>query len=80
MKRLEAGLLKDDWTALRLDEVELKQIAIPGGDETDILCSMRERKEKGKAISKRFSTRVDAALRSLAATMETDRLKGRGKA
>ena len=37
MKRFEAELLKDDWTQVRAD-VEVKQIAIPQGEETYILC------------------------------------------
>jgi hypothetical protein len=37
MKRFEAELLKDDWTQVRPD-VEVKQIAIPQGEETYILC------------------------------------------
>src|ERR1700683_5292926 len=37
MKRFEAELLKDDWTQVRAD-VEVKQIAIPQGEATYILC------------------------------------------
>jgi hypothetical protein len=33
MKRFEAELLKDDWTQVR-SEVEVKQVPIPGGEET----------------------------------------------
>jgi hypothetical protein len=54
MKRFEAELLKDDWTQVRPD-VEVKQIAIPQGEETYILCRTAGRKEKEKAIRKRFS-------------------------
>jgi Transposase DDE domain len=49
MKRFEAELLKDDWTQVRAD-VEVKQIAIPQGEETYILCRTAGRKEKEKAI------------------------------
>ena len=79
MKQFEAELLKDDWTAVRSDEVEVKQVAIPGGEETYILCRTTGRKEKEKAIRKRFSTRMEAALQSLAKTIETGRLKDRNK-
>jgi hypothetical protein len=33
-----------------LPEVEVKQITIPGGEETSILCRTPGRKEKEKAI------------------------------
>jgi len=48
MKRFEAELLKDDWTQVRPD-VEVKQIAIPQGEETYILYRTAGRKEKEKA-------------------------------
>jgi len=37
MKQFEKELLKDDWTEVR-PEVEVKQISIPQGEETYILC------------------------------------------
>jgi len=79
MKQFEAELLKDDWTAVRPEEVEVKQVAIPGGEETYILCRAKGRKEKEQAIRKRFSTRMEAALKSLARSIETGRLKDRNK-
>ena len=65
MKQFEAELLKDDWTRVR-PEVEVKQVAIPQGEETYILCRTAGRKEKEKAIRKRFSTRMEAALQGSA--------------
>ena len=65
MKRFEAELLKDDWTQVRPD-VEVKQVAIPQGEETYILCRTAGRKEKEKAIRKRFSTRMEEALEASA--------------
>lgn len=79
MKQFEAELLKDDWTEVRPDEVEVKKVAIPGGDETYILCRTKGRKEKEKAIRGRFSTRMEVALKSLGQTIETGRLKDRNK-
>jgi transposase len=49
MKQFEEELLKDDWTRVR-PEVEVKKVAIPGGEETYILCRTAGRKEKEKAI------------------------------
>ena len=78
MKRFEEELLKDDWTQVR-PEVEVKKLAIPQGEETYILCRTSGRKEKEKAIRNRFSARMQDALKRLARTIETGRLKDRNK-
>jgi transposase len=78
MKRFEAELLQDDWTQVRPD-VEVKQVAIPSGEETYILCRTAARKEKEKAIRKRFSTRREAALEALEKNIASGRLKDRYK-
>ena len=78
MKQFEAELLKDDWTQVR-PEVEVKKVAIPLGEETYILCRTSGRKEKEKAIRNRFSRRMEDALKRLARTIETGRLKDRNK-
>jgi transposase len=78
MKRFEAELLKDDWVRVR-PEVEVKQVAIPQGEETYILCRTAGRKEKEKAIRNRFSTRMEDALKRLQKTIATGRLKDRHK-
>ena len=64
MKQFEAELLKDDWTRVR-PEVEVKKVAIPQGEETYILCRTAGRKEKEKAIRKRFSSSMETALKGL---------------
>jgi len=78
MKRFEAELLKDDWAQVR-PEVEVKKVVIPQGEETYILCRTVGRKEKEKAIRKRFSNRMEEALARLAKTIEAGRLKDRNK-
>jgi transposase len=78
MKRFEAELLQDDWTQVRPD-VEVKQIAIPQGEETYILCRTAGRKQKEKAIRKRFSTHMEAALAALEKSIAGGRLKDRYK-
>jgi len=78
MKRFEAELLKNGWVRVR-PEVEVKQVAIPQGEETYILCRTTGRKEKEKAIRKRFSTRMEDALKGLQKTIATGRLKDRNK-
>jgi transposase len=78
MKRFEAELLKDDWTRVR-PEVEVKKVAIPGGEETYILCRTSGRQEKEKAIRNRFSNSMETALKGLEKAIVTGRLKDRNK-
>lgn len=78
MKQFETELLKDDWTQVR-PEVKVKQVAIPQGEETYILCRTEGRQEKEKAIRKRFSSRMEDALKRLAKTIAAGRLKDRNK-
>jgi transposase len=78
MKQFEAELLKDDWTRVR-PEVEVKKVAITQGEETYILCRTAGRKEKEKAIRKRFSSSMEAALKGLQKAIALGRLKGRNK-
>src|SRR5437899_2525711 len=74
MKPFEKELLKDDWTQVRPD-VEVKNVAIPQGEETYILCRTAGRKEKEKAIRNRFSARMENALQGLEKTIALGRLK-----
>jgi len=78
MKRFEAELLQDGWVQVR-PEVEVKQVAIPQGEETYILCRTAGRKEKEKAIRKRFSSSMEDALKGLEKTILAGRLKDRHK-
>jgi transposase len=78
MKQFEQELLKDNWMQVRRD-VEVKKAAIPQGEESYILCRTAGRKEKEKGIRNRFSTRMEDALKRLAKTIETGRLKDRNK-
>ena len=78
MKQFEEELLKDDWTQVR-PEVEIKQVAVPQGEETYILCRTAGRKEKEKAMRNRFSARMEDALDRLAKTIAGGRLKDRHK-
>jgi transposase len=78
MKQFAEELLKDDWTRVQ-PEVEVKKVSIPQGEETYILCRTRGRKEKEKAIRHRFSAHMEDALKRLAKTIATGRLKDRNK-
>lgn len=64
LKQFEQELLEDDLERIR-PEVEVKQIRIPGGEETYILCCTGGRKEKEKAIRGRFVAKIERALAGL---------------
>jgi transposase len=76
LKQFAAELLQKEWTQVR-PEVEVQQVAIPQGEETYILCRTAGRKEKEKAIRKRFSSSMEAALQRLEKTIACGRLKDR---
>jgi transposase len=78
LKQFEAELLKDDFEQIRPD-VEVKQILIPGGEETYILCRTTGRKEKEKAIRSRFVDKIERALRGLEKRITEGKLKDRFK-
>jgi transposase len=78
MKRFEIELVQEDWTQVR-PEVEVKQVVIPQGEETYILCRTAGRKEKEQAIRKRFSSSMEKALKGLEKTIALGRLKDRNK-
>src|ERR1035441_3621147 len=78
LKRFEEELLKENWTRVR-PEVEVKKVATSKGEETYILCRTAGRKEKEKAIRRRFSNRMEAALQELEKAIVTGRLKDRNK-
>jgi Transposase DDE domain len=77
-KQFEQELLQEDGTRVRPD-VEGKKVSVPQGKETYILCRTAGRQEKEKASRNRFSVRREEALKRLAKSMETGRLKDRHK-
>src|SRR5229473_1855118 len=78
LKQFEQELLKDDFEKIR-PEVEVKQITIPGGEETYILCRTAGRKEKEKAIRSRFVAKIEKALAGLEKRIVEGQLKDRDK-
>jgi transposase len=78
LKQFEAELLKDDFEKIR-PEVEVKQVQIPGGEETYILCRTVGRKEKEKAIRSRFVAKIEKALMGLQKRIAEGKLKDRFK-
>jgi transposase len=78
LKQFEAELLTGGWERVR-DDVEVKRVPMPGGEETYVLCRTRARREKEKAIRSRFSAQIEKALAGLAQRVATGKLKDRSK-
>jgi transposase len=78
LKEFQQALLEEDWKQIR-DEVEVKFVSLPGGSETYVLCRSRSRREKEKAIRRRFSERLEQALGRLHQRVAQGRLKDRTK-
>ena len=78
LKQFEAELLSGGWERVR-EDVEVKRVPVPGGEETYVLCRTTARREKEKAIRSRFSTQIERALGGLAQRVATGKLKDRGK-
>jgi transposase len=61
------------------DEVEAKLVPMPTGTETYVLCRSTARREKEQAIRRRFSARMEQALKHLPQRVEKGQLKDRQK-
>lgn len=78
LKQFERELLGEGWQQARQD-VEVKLVAAPGGEETYILCRSTARREKENAIRSRFSTRMEKALSALQKRVAEGQLRDRSK-
>jgi len=78
LKEFEKALLEDGWNQIR-EEVEVKLVSLPAGTETYVLCRSTSRREKEKAIRRRFSERLEQALGRLHQRVAQGRLKDRAK-
>ena len=78
LKQFEQELLAGNWEQVR-DDVEVKRVPLPGGEETYVLCRTAARREKERAIRSRFSARIEDALGRLAQRVAAGKLKDRGK-
>lgn len=79
MQEFEPRLQEETgWEQVR-DEVQVKLIPIPGGQETFILCKTEGRQKKEQAIRERFTKRIESALGNLAKQLKAGRLKNRDK-
>jgi transposase len=79
LKAVEKELLDRGWTKV-CDQVEAKLVPIPpNGTETYVLCRSTARREKERAIRRRFSTSMERALKKLTQQVEEGQLKDRSK-
>jgi transposase len=78
LKEFEKALLEGDWKQIR-EEVEVKLVSLPAGTETYVLCRSTSRREKEKAIRRRFSQRLEQALGRLHRRVAQGRLKDQTK-
>lgn len=79
LKEVERELLQGGWTKVR-EQVETKLVPIPQrGAETYVLCRSTARREKERAIRRRFSARMERAIERLAQPVEKGKLKDRSK-
>jgi len=78
LRRVERELLEGGWVRVR-DEVEAQLVPMPTGTETYVLCHSTARREKEQAIRRRFSARMERALKHLAQRVEKGQLKDRQK-
>lgn len=79
LKEVKRELLQGTWTEVR-EQVEVQLIPLPQDTaETYVLCRSAARREKERAIRRRFSTRMEQALKRLAQRVEKGQLKDRQK-
>ena len=79
MKEFERHLSEEaDWEQVR-DQVQVKLIPTPDGQETFMLCKTEGRQQKEQAIRNRFATRMEKALDGLKKQVKAGRLKNRDK-
>jgi len=78
LKEFEQQLLEGEWAKVQND-VEVKQVPTPSGEETYILCRSAARKAKEAAMRSRFSTSMEQALMKLQKRVASGKLKDRLK-
>lgn len=76
LKQFEQQLLEGTWEQVR-EEVKLQRVATPNGEESYLLCVSTGRREKERAMRKRFTERMEEALTKLEKGVATGKLKDR---
>lgn len=78
LKQFERELLSEGWQQVR-EDVEVKLIPIPNGEETYVLCRSQGRRQKEKAIHMRAVKRIEKQLVKLQRRIARGRIKDRVK-
>lgn len=76
LKHFEQQLLAGTWEQVR-EEVKLQRVATTHGEETYLLCLSTGRREKERAMRKRFTERMEEALTQLEKRVAAGALKNR---
>jgi len=79
LRQFEQHLTDQGWQQVR-EDINVKLVPGPGGEETFLLARSADRREKERAMHERFIERMEAGLRRLAAAAEAGRLKDEGLA
>jgi transposase len=74
LRDFEEHLTRQDWHEVQ-QGVEVKLVAGPRGEEAFVLARSADRREKEKAMHDRFRDRLETALKKMAASAESGRLK-----
>ena len=74
LRQFEQHLTDQDWQQVR-EDIEVKLVPGPSGDETFILARSADRRQKERAMHERFLQRLEAGLVRLKAAAESGRLK-----
>lgn len=74
LRKFERHLVEQNWEQVEKG-VEVKLVDSPDGQEKFVLARSAERREKEKAMHRRFIDRMENGLKKLQAAMESGRLK-----
>jgi transposase len=79
LRQFEQHLTQEGWQQIR-EDIDVKLVPGPDGDETFLLARSADRREKERAMHDRFVERMEAGLQRLAAAAESGRLKDAAEA
>lgn len=74
LRQFEQHLTEQDWSQAQAG-VEVKLVPAPDGEETFLLARSADRRAKELAMHEKFTARLEAGLRKMAAAAEVGRLK-----
>ena len=72
LRTYERQLTEEGWTSV-YEDLDVKLVPAPGGEETFILCRSTSRAAKEQAMHERFSKRIEQGLAKLAARLSCAR-------